>query len=76
MKRRLYVLRRELEAFVLRRDEALLLREVAKTEYLVAVRPGPVQKALFDGRRQCPGNPEKRRRFRTLEASLSVGFQA
>ena len=25
---------------------------------------------------RCPRNPEKRRRFRTLEASLSVGFQA
>ena len=25
---------------------------------------------------QCPGNPEKTRGFRTLEASISVGFQS
>ena len=31
--------------------------------------PGP-------GDGQCPGNPEKTRGFRTLEASISVGFQS
>ena len=34
-RRRLFVLRREVDAFVLRRDETLLAREVGKTEVLV-----------------------------------------
>ena len=32
--------------------------------------------ALDDGAAQCPGNPEKTRGLGTLEASISVGFQA
>ena len=49
MKRRLFVLNKEIKDFVLRRDETLLARECpGKTEYLVA-KLQPLQRRLYEG---------------------------
>ena len=48
MKRRLFVLSKEIKDFVLRRDETLLARECpGKTEYLVVAKLQPIQKKLY-----------------------------
>ena len=50
MKRRLFVLNKEIKDFVLRRDETLLARECpGKTEYLVVAKLQPLQRRLYEG---------------------------